>query len=88
MNLLRGEIRKAVPKVQIDERDEPIFSSVDHHLDAERALDALSEQDRQLMLWHVVAGMTSAEIADRSELSAVAGPRPFAPREDQFAQAL
>ncbi|MEZ5364771.1 MAG: RNA polymerase sigma factor [Bryobacterales bacterium] len=72
LNLLRGEIRKSAPQVELVDRDEPVTSSVDEHLDAERAMEALGEQDRQLMLWHIVAGLTSAEIAERSKLSAVA----------------
>ena len=72
LNLLRGEARKAVPQVEIDDRDEPVRSSIDERVDAEKALDALSDEDRQLMLLHVVAGLTSKEISLESALSAVA----------------
>jgi RNA polymerase sigma-70 factor (ECF subfamily) len=72
-NMLRGAARKAVPLVQIDDRDEPVRLSVDEKVDAERLLAALSERDRQLMLLHVVAGLTSSEIATgEPKLSAVA----------------
>ena len=71
-NLLRGEIRKTPPQVELADRDEPVNSSISERVDAEKALDALSEQDRQLMLLHVVAGLTSKEIAAESKLSAVA----------------
>jgi RNA polymerase sigma-70 factor (ECF subfamily) len=72
LNLLRGEIRKAAPQVELEDRDEPVRSSVEQHVDAEKALDALSTEDRRLMLLHVVAGLTSKEIASESRLSAVA----------------
>ncbi|MEZ5365624.1 MAG: sigma-70 family RNA polymerase sigma factor [Bryobacterales bacterium] len=72
LNLLRGEIRKAAPQVELSDRDEPIATSVDEHIDAETVLGALSEQDRRLMLLHVVAGMTSTEIAKDAKLSPVA----------------
>lgn len=72
LNLLRGEARKAVPQVEIEDRDEPVRSSIDSRVDAEKAMDSLSEEDRKLMLLHVVAGLTSKEIAAKSELSPVA----------------
>jgi RNA polymerase sigma-70 factor (ECF subfamily) len=72
LNLLRGDARKAVPQVEIDDRDEPVRSSIDSKVDAEKALSALSEEDRRLMLLHVVAGLTSKEIATDSKLSPVA----------------
>ena len=72
LNLLRGDARKAVNQVEIDDRDEPVSSSVESKIDAEKAMEALSEEDRQLMLAHIVAGLTSKEIALRSRLSAVA----------------
>ncbi len=72
LNLLRGDIRKSAPQVVLEERDEPAFSSVEEHVDAEKALAALSAEDRNLMLLHVVAGLTSKEIAVESRLSAVA----------------
>lgn len=72
LNLLRGEARKAVPQVEIEERDEPVRSSIESRVDAEKALESLSEEDRRLMLLHVVAGLTSKEIATQSNLSPVA----------------
>ncbi|MCB9384370.1 MAG: sigma-70 family RNA polymerase sigma factor [Bryobacterales bacterium] len=72
LNLLRGEIRKSAPQVELSDRDEPISASVDEHLDAETLLGALNKQDRRLMLLHVVAGMTSNEIAKDAKLSPVA----------------
>ena len=72
LNLLRGELRRSAPQVEIAERDEPVRMSVEEHVDAEKALEALSEEDRKLMLLHVVAGLTSKEIAAESHLSAVA----------------
>ena len=71
-NLLRGEIRKTPPQVELADRDEAVRSSISERVDAEKALDALSDQDRKLMLLHVVAGLTSKEIAAESALSAVA----------------
>jgi RNA polymerase sigma-70 factor (ECF subfamily) len=72
LNLLRGELRKAAPQVALEERDEPVRMSVEEHVDAEKVLEALSDEDRKLMLLHVVAGLTSKEIALESKLSAVA----------------
>ena len=72
LNLLRADARKSVPEVEIDDRDEPITSSITAKVDAEKALEALSEEDRQLMLANVVAGLTSKEIAASSELTPVA----------------
>jgi RNA polymerase sigma-70 factor (ECF subfamily) len=72
LNLLRGELRKAAPQVELEDRDEPVRSSVEQHVDAEKALGALSDEDRKLMLLHVVAGLTSKEIASQSHLSPVA----------------
>lgn len=72
LNLLRGELRKAAPQLELEDRDEPVRSSVEQHVDAEKALAALSAEDRNLMLLHVVAGLTSKEIASQSKLSAVA----------------
>ena len=71
-NLLRADARKAVTLVEMDDRDEAVTSSVQEKVDAERALGALSDEDRQLMLMHVISGWTSKEIASRLELSAVA----------------
>ena len=71
-NLLRGDIRKSPPQVELAERDEPAYSSVSERIDAEKALEALSEQDRKIMLLHIVAGLTSKEIAAESKLSPVA----------------
>lgn len=72
LNLLRGEARKAVPQVEIEDRDEPVRSSIDSRLDAEKTLGALSDKDRRLMLLNIVAGLTSKEIAEDSGLSPVA----------------
>lgn len=72
LNLLRGEARKAVPQAELDDRDEPVRSAVDKRIDAEKVLAALSGEDRRLMLQHVVAGLTSKEIAAQSKLSPVA----------------
>jgi RNA polymerase sigma-70 factor (ECF subfamily) len=72
LNLLRGEIRHSAPQVAIDDRDEPVRLAVDQHIDAEKVLGSLSDEDRRLMLLHVVAGLTSKEIATTSKLSPVA----------------
>lgn len=72
LNLLRGEIRKAAPQVELEERDEPVRSSIESRVDADKLMSALSAEDRSLMLLHIAAGLTSKEIAAESRLSAVA----------------
>jgi RNA polymerase sigma-70 factor (ECF subfamily) len=72
LNLLRGEIRRSAPQVQLADRDEPACSSVEQHLDAETVLASLSDEDRRLMVLHVITGLTSKEIASVSGLSPVA----------------
>ena len=72
LNLLRTDIRKSAQQITVEERHRPVLSTVEQHLDAEKALKALSEGDRRLMLLHVAAGLTSQEISARVQLSPIA----------------
>ena len=56
----------------LEEWDKPVAATVDQHLDAERVLASLDDRDRRLYLLHVVAGLTSSEIASQSDLSPIA----------------
>ena len=72
LNLLRGDFRRSAPQVALEDRDEPVHTTIEQHLDAETVLASLGDQERRLYLLHVVAGLTSQEIASQSKLSAVA----------------
>ena len=71
LNLWRSELRSAPCYIGLDEHEESARCTIEQHMDAAKALDALSAEDRRLMLLHVVGGLTSREIACQSNLSAV-----------------
>ena len=73
LNLLRRRIRQDKRTTELQQNmDSPTELTVSDRVDAEKLLGEISEQDRDLLLMHVVEGRTSREISESCSLSPVA----------------
>ncbi len=73
LNLLRRHMRNSKRQVALyPNSDSPKVSPSTERTDAEKMLEALSEDDRKILLMHAVQGCTSQEIGKACRLSAVA----------------
>ncbi len=73
LNLLRRHMRNSKRHVALyPNSDSPTVTPATERTDAEKMLDALSEDDRKILLMHAVERRTSKEIGKALRLSAVA----------------